>query len=195
MGREAGAGNVISGNVLSGIRISAGAASNQVLGNFIGTNASGLSSLPNRGDGVDVSGASTNTIGGAEAGAGNVISGNGGDGVSLSVSAGSNLILGNFIGTNASGLYALPNSGNGVDLANVANNIIGGVFAGDHNVISGNLASGISFNTGAETATRFRVTSLAPTSLATHPWATPPAFRSMRPRTIRSAGRRSAPAM
>ena len=52
---------------------------NQLLGNFIGANAAGTVGLGNAGDGVFVTGgASSNTIGGTVAGAGNVISANGG---------------------------------------------------------------------------------------------------------------------
>jgi len=52
-----------------------------VQGNYIGVDATGRAKLANVGDGVAVANAATNnTIGGAAAGAGNVISGNGGDG-------------------------------------------------------------------------------------------------------------------
>ena len=65
-----------------------------------------------------------NTIGGTAPDAGNVISDNNGSGISLSNGAMNNLILGNFIGTNASGTR-LPNSGDGVDLLGTGNNTIG----------------------------------------------------------------------
>ena len=61
---------------------------------------------------------------------------NGGKGISLG-SAGGNTIVGNFIGTDASGGIARPNTFTGV-LATTAGNQIGGTAPGDRNVISGN---------------------------------------------------------
>src|SRR5262249_43821262 len=75
-GTVTGARNVIPGNQGSGISLTAGATSNQVLGNYIGTMATGGTALPNQGNGVDLAGASLNTIGGTAPGAGNLISGN-----------------------------------------------------------------------------------------------------------------------
>ena len=69
----------------SGISLTAGASSNEVQGNFIGTNASGTGALPNANDGVELADTNTtgNIIGGTVAGARNVISGNTGDGHQL----------------------------------------------------------------------------------------------------------------
>jgi hypothetical protein len=148
---QPGAGNVISGNVYSGLLFQDTSA-NQVLGNFIGTDATGKLAVPNDPssnalDGVDLlDGAVNNTIGGSyQLGQGNVISGNGSDGVFIADyfqandPATGNLVEGNFIGTDASGTVALGNQGNGVDVARGAeNNIIGGTTPGLGNVISGN---------------------------------------------------------
>ena len=137
-----GSNNTISGaNIIgangTGIDITgSGAFGNLVVGNFIGTDASGAK-LGN-GTGVVIeNSASGNTIGGTGAGAGNVISGNSGDGIDISSDG--NLVQGNLIGTNAAGTAALGNGGNGVVIDNGAsNNTIG---AG--NVISGNSSDGI----------------------------------------------------
>src|SRR5262249_29826473 len=75
-------------------------------------------------------------------GFGNVISGNTTDGVDLN-GVGDNVVLGNFIGTNAAGTAALPNAGNGVHVENAANNTIGSLISGERNVISGNLQNGV----------------------------------------------------
>ena len=89
--------------------------------------------------------ASTNTIGGSAAGAGNVISGNDEHGVYLLDSGtANNTVEGNRIGTNVSGTAAVPNTEYGVRIeAGANNNRIGGASSGARNLISGNTQSGI----------------------------------------------------
>jgi hypothetical protein len=139
-GSGAGAGNLISGNVGDGVRISVAAHDNVILGNQIGTDVTGTLYLSNQGHGVDIfSQASSNTVGGLGAGAGNLISGNFGDGVHIALEADFNKVLGNRIGTDTSGATPLRNGANGVDILLAAsNNTIGG-----GNLISGNILSGI----------------------------------------------------
>lgn len=135
--------NLISGNQ-AGIRLSGGGAvSNQILGNYIGTDATGTAAVGNSADGIALtSGADGNTIGGTVTGAGNLLSGNGQQG--LDINSSFNTIQGNLIGTDAAGTSALSNSSTGVRLANAAsNNIIGGAASGARNVISGNMLRGI----------------------------------------------------
>jgi len=80
-GVVAGARNVISGNSWDGIVLNgASATGNIIQGNRIGTNAAGSATLGNGWNGISTGG-SNNTIGGAAAGARNVISGNGLNGV------------------------------------------------------------------------------------------------------------------
>src|SRR5205823_851580 len=107
--------NVISNNRADGIAISgAGATSNLVLGNLIGTDAAGIFALGNSGNGVSIVVAPGNTIGGTTPGARNVISDNRTNGIAISgAGATSNLVQGNLIGTDAAGTSALGNSGNG----------------------------------------------------------------------------------
>jgi hypothetical protein len=92
----------------NGVQIDgSGATGNKIEGNFIGTNASGTQDLGNTGDGVLISaGASNNTIGRTASGAGNAISGNGDEGVSIVEGTG-NRVLSNFI---------FSNTGLGIDL-------------------------------------------------------------------------------
>ncbi|MHC4707948.1 MAG: Calx-beta domain-containing protein, partial [Planctomycetota bacterium] len=113
-GFETGAGNLISGNAESDAQgISIGDATDTVVqGNLIGTDASGKYAVGN-GIGVYVGGGSNNTIGGREEGAGNVISGNNSDGITLD-SASGNVVEGNFIGVDVMGENALGNGENGV---------------------------------------------------------------------------------
>lgn len=73
-------------------------------GNYIGTAKSGTAALGNESGGVLISyGASRNTLGGTASGAGNVISGNVSSGVDIGPNSIGNMVLGNRIGTDASG--------------------------------------------------------------------------------------------
>ncbi len=141
-----GAGNLISGNTGAGITISdTGTSGNAVKGNLIGTKAGGTSPLANGTDGVLVeNNASANTIGGTSGGAGNVLSGNSGDGVAIVVAT-SNLVAGNWIGTNALGTAALGNTGDGVYLNLATANTIGGTSPASANLISRN-SNGVEIN-------------------------------------------------
>ncbi len=138
--------NILSGNGAGGVSIhDAGTTQNVVAGNYIGTTASGAAALANNGDGVIIgSGATANTVGGTTAAARNVISGNAGDGVEITGSGTtSNVVEGNYIGTNAAGMAALPNGGHGVDIVGAANVTVGGATAGAGNIISGNTGDGV----------------------------------------------------
>ncbi|MFY9607363.1 MAG: C25 family cysteine peptidase [Blastocatellia bacterium] len=152
-GTAAGARNVISGNGGLGIQFVSVGTSNLVQGNFIGTDVTGSNDLGNDQSGVALNDAANNTIGGTVAGAGNVISGNGGDGVRINLAtATGNLAQGNKIGTKADGATSLPNSSNGVFVLNSAStNTIGGV-AGEGNIIAFNLGAGVKVETGTSNA-------------------------------------------
>ena len=123
-------------NRFSGDGIFLTASGNIIEGNFIGTNVVGTLDLGNAEDGVDIR-ASNNTVGGLAAGARNVISGNGARGVVIQVGSGS-LVLGNLIGTDASGMVDLGNTQEGVVIRGVPRNTIGGTSANARNIISGN---------------------------------------------------------
>ena len=78
----------------------------------------GTKALGNADSGVEIDGgAANNTIGGTTAGAGNIISGNGGDGIQIYGSGTSNnLVEGNYVGVDAGGTAALGNADWGVIL-------------------------------------------------------------------------------
>jgi titin len=149
-GTVTGTGNIISANGTdnndlnrSGILlVGAGVTSNQILGNSIGTDSTGLVDLGNGYRGVYVKGgAAGNTIGGTVAGAGNLISANPQAGVQIDGSSG-NVVQGNLIGVDMTGGTALPN-GQGILINGGSANTIGGAITGAGNVISGNNAGGI----------------------------------------------------
>lgn len=137
-GTTPAARNVISGNNERGIVIYNNSKNNRIQGNYIGANASGTAAIANTDNGVHIGGGSTgNTIGGTTAGARNIISGNGGNGIGMDNTSG-NLIQGNYLGTDVTGMIDLGNFYAGVALDHVNNNTIGGTTAGARNIISGN---------------------------------------------------------
>ena len=138
---------------------------NQVLGNYIGTNVTGTMTLTagidisgtihigNTGNGVRIVGGSSNVISGTVGVAPNILSGNGLAGVRIEASpvftreANSNVVQGNYIGTDVNGTADLGNLDVGVYIIGLADdadsNQIGGTTAAERNLISGNGASGV----------------------------------------------------
>ena len=114
-GTAVGEQNVISGNRAEGIVFSEGASLNKVFQCHIGMDAHNSSSLPNGSDGIFVErGSSGNTIGGDNAGEGNVIANNGRSGVKIrDANTIRNSVVGNSIYDNLSGGITLRDSGNG----------------------------------------------------------------------------------
>ncbi len=152
-GSTASARNVISGHTGTngvGVLISGlNATGNTVRGNFIGTNAAGTAAVPNNSAGVHLNDAPSNIVGGTGAGEGNVISGNLDNGVRLEgTQATGNNVLGNFIGTDATGIAALGNTNEGVKLVLASNNTIGGTLGGSGNRIAFNGTDGVSVQSG-----------------------------------------------
>lgn len=152
-GTAPGAGNLISGNGNTGLQLDAGGiepiVNTLVQGNRIGTNADGTAAIPNVGRGIAIVGGTNVTIGGALAGARNLVSGNLQDGIFLTkfstVYPTGTLIRGNFIGTDATGTVAIPNLQSGIAFEYALGTLVGGSAAGEGNVISGNHDHGILF--------------------------------------------------
>jgi titin len=158
-GTAPGAGNLISGNFLDNILLDAGSAGTSIQGNLIGTDVTGTRPIVVRvgfftNNGILVQRSSGNTVGGTAQGAGNVISGNGGDGLVVTsgpagqVSAG-NVIQGNYIGTDVTGSRPVGNGVgstsfvHGVWVLNSPDTLIGGATPGAGNVISANKNNGV----------------------------------------------------
>jgi parallel beta-helix repeat protein len=147
-GTDPGAGNLISGNVSTGIAMAGQPSPTSILiqGNWIGTDVAGDQPMGNGGYGIVLEGGGSlaNTIGGTVVGAGNVISANFRDGVQIrnvgtDPGPSDNLIQGNLVGTDASGLLALGNEGIGIILIDSPSNTVGGPDPGAGNVLAANL--------------------------------------------------------
>jgi len=167
---EQAPGNVVggttrtSGNVISGNRavtpapasgdpnrvgaggvviLGANARGNRVLGNLIGLSAAGDRAVGNAFDGVGLSNAPANIVGGTTPGAANVISGNN-VGVRISgPGATGDVIQGNRIGTDPDGTAAMGNALGGVFVENAPGNTVGGTASGAGNLVSGNRSTGV----------------------------------------------------
>jgi hypothetical protein len=168
-GTGAGDANVIGSNLLSGLQIEQGdaddedegeeagpAVGNLVRGNFIGTDATATVPLPN-GEGYGAAGVAIalsddNTIGGTDAGAGNVIVASDGPGIVIAA-ADDNRVRGNWIGTTPAGAANLGNGGSGVDIVNASDNRIGDTGANTGNTIAHNGTDGVTVQEANGTAT------------------------------------------
>ncbi len=138
-GSTPGAGNLVGGNA-TGIQ-STGGDANVIQGNLVGTDVTGNSPIPN-GEGISLTFTTGFLVGGPNTGEGNVIAGNTGDGIHVSVGNGCT-IQGNKIGTNSAGTESLPNQ-YGILSSSAPALVIGGDFnAGEGNLISGNQLDGI----------------------------------------------------
>ena len=150
-GNTAAARNLISGNLNGGVIIQG--AGNSLQGNYIGTNAAGTAAVGNNYWGIR-NVASDTAIGGAGAGEGNVISGNGVNttlettgGVVVEGALSGVTVAGNTIGLAANGLTGLPNGKNGVFITGGASVTVGGPSAAHRNIISSNYSHGVASNT------------------------------------------------
>jgi parallel beta-helix repeat protein len=141
------AGSVVRGLVIqnwddSGVRIVGpgdSMAANVIAGCYIGTNAAGTIARGNNiGISVEIS---LQVIGGDSASSRNVISGND-IGIRVAEGVESAVIFGNYIGTDSSGLTALANHAEGVQLRGTHAQVGGS--ANERNVISGNGTIGVS---------------------------------------------------
>jgi hypothetical protein len=166
-----GACNLISGNGTGGISID-NASATTVQGNNLGVDITGTHVITNGQTGkfadiAIVDGATATTIGGlrsssACSGVCNLLDGSAGPGIYISdPGTMSTTVQGNFVGTDATGAYALPNGEDGVDVyGGPTFTTIGGarpasstVCDGVCNLISGNGNSGLSLSTVATMST------------------------------------------
>ena len=165
--------NVISANGGNGISLH-GSDDNTIVSNRIGTSVDGTAAMANGGNGIWLTdGSSGNTIGGTVTGynssqqpndptgdkgtvaavivtppLGNLVSGNGQNGILIDANSQNNVLNGNYVGTTASGDASLGNQGDGVAIDHADGNSLVGCTVVDepfiyYNVVSGNAGNGI----------------------------------------------------
>jgi hypothetical protein len=142
--------NLVSGStagVFGGAIQIGGASGVFIQGNLVGTDATGMHAIPNN---YALYSNMPATIGGTAPGAGNVISGNSGDGMFLQADV---LVQGNLIGTTADGSGPLGNGQNGINNHEAAGCTIGGTTPAEANVIAYNGAHGV-LTAGVQTRIR-----------------------------------------
>ncbi len=125
------------------------AVSNIIQGCYVGLKPDGVTIASNDASGIYFQhGPTENVIGGTNAAQRNVISGNFFYGIQINdPNSNTNIIIGNYIGLNAAGTSAVPNTYSGVGIWDgPVGTIIGGTNTGAGNVISGNLADGINLS-------------------------------------------------
>lgn len=155
--------NVISGNNGAGVFISgSGSTGTTIIGNLIGTNSAGNGAVANSKMGigigfaagvttahhVNIGGTAGTTPGGSCTGSCNVISGNGQNGI-LMIGPGGNQVIGNYIGTDATGTANIRNALDGIGVADSPNNAIGDGTANGRNIIAANGDNGIIITGGS----------------------------------------------
>jgi uncharacterized repeat protein (TIGR01451 family) len=154
-GSAAGARNVVSGNYSNGIELNEAAEYTTVQGNYVGVDSSGGLPLGNGYSGIDhattgnLANAYNTLIGGEAPQAGNVVSANSGYGMQFGGGAGplAATVLGNFIGTDASGTHAMGNGLAGISIIQGASSIvIGGTDTPARNTIAYNNSAGVSID-------------------------------------------------
>ncbi len=127
----------------AGIVVLQGAGANVFELNYLGLDPNGVAQ-PNRADGIFIDRSPNNRIGGSIE-AGNVISGNGRNGITLNGPATTGtVVFGNFIGTGGGGNTDRGNGNHGVSIFDAPSNFIG--ISDGGNVISGNGAAGVTIS-------------------------------------------------
>ena len=170
------ASNVISGNRGVGVRMIR-STGNTLVANIIGTDPTGSTPIGNTHGGIQITtNSSGNRIGGNVTGIsattgqpnnptgtessdpadatyvvppkGNLVSGNGRNGILINSGSKNNVLMGNFVGTNANGTSAIGNALDGVRITGADNNVLRGCTVTDnpfvyYNVLSGNGRNGL----------------------------------------------------
>jgi hypothetical protein len=142
-GRDPLQRNIISGNtgrdINGGILVYGSTAGGTVIqGNYIGLDVTGMVPIPNEGRGVAIHESSGNFVGGAQAGAGNLIASNRATGVRLYGASHNNVVQGNWIGVDKTGAMRFGT----FPEPNILSNARGVQIRGNNNVVANNLLAG-----------------------------------------------------
>jgi hypothetical protein len=129
---------------------------NVIIGNYIGTDATGMTRQGNIRNGIYImDGSRNNQIGNGTVTGRNLIAGSdtsyniySGNGIYMQGSD-SNRIVGNYIGVNREGTTPLRNVGIGICIREGRFNVVGGTTPGEANIISGNGMTGVSIRSYA----------------------------------------------
>ncbi len=145
--------NVISGNLARGVRIQT-AHHNQISGNYIGPDPTGMLDLGNISDGVQIRSGATYNVVGTDGNDGNgdvgdafewnLISGNNAFGVRIQdTDSNNNTVAGNWVGLNEAGDGTITNGSAGIFITNNAqHNLVGTNSDGKSDDLERNIASG-----------------------------------------------------
>ena len=157
--KVSGGGSTIKGFVINhfsgdGIYISS-LGGNVVEANYIGLSADGSAGDGNGQTGIRIE-SPNNRVGGRDPSQRNVVSGNTGrdvqGGIMISgANATGNIVQGNYIGLDATGLLPIGNEGRGVAIHSASGNYVGGSQPGAGNLIAGNRATGVRIWGGSST--------------------------------------------
>lgn len=126
-----------------GIQLSAGSSGSRIMGNFIGTDASGTRDRGNDSSGILVNSRDVR-IGSIVRADRNLISGNTSSGINLGIASRRTTIQGNLIGTGKNARRSIPNESHGVFITGSRGHLVGGTFTGQGNVIARNGGDGVS---------------------------------------------------
>lgn len=122
--------NVISGNTYQGVKVAGtGSRNNRIVGNYIGLEPRGQFPVSNGMEGILVVGAGQTTIGGSQLADGNLVSGNMGNGITLSgplAGTDGHLVANNKIGLSNDLSGAGGNRGDGLAIYQTPNVTVGG---------------------------------------------------------------------
>ncbi|MGC8837253.1 MAG: hypothetical protein ACP5UM_02445 [Anaerolineae bacterium] len=142
--------NLLCENLGDGVLLDGpGATGNLLLRNLIGVTPGGTPA-GNGGHGVRLTGGAHGNLVGRTRTDANILGANGGDGVRVEGAATrDNLVQGNFVGTDRAGRAGLGNAGCGVRVQGGVENRVGGLSAGEGNVVAGNTEGGICLESGA----------------------------------------------
>ncbi len=147
--RALAVGRFDSAGIVLGIAGANDPGGNKIESCYGGLRADGVTPIRLSGSCIRIADSPNNTIGGTSAAARNVLSGCSLSGINIAgTKSTGNLIQGNYIGTNAAGTATAGSltggsQGNGINIGDAPNNVIGGDTAAARNVISGNSISGI----------------------------------------------------